>query len=282
MTTKALVLAGGGLFGIGWETGMIRGLEASGLSLSDSNLVIGTSAGAVVGTNLRQDGSMSASYERFTHVDDESTEIGVDFDPVEYMKQLSELRSTSKNRKQFLQSVGKWAVSAKTVSEDTRLHVIAKRLSGTTWPQQLLAITCVDAATGELEVFTVGSKIPLVQAVAASCAIPGIWPATTINDRKYFDGGLRSTANADLAAGFERILILLPSSTEESRSDIDAEIRELETLGCDVMLLVPNRASLTTAKGNPLDPACLSPSAKAGYQQGTNMSEMVNPFWLED
>jgi predicted acylesterase/phospholipase RssA len=54
------------------------------------------------------------------------------------------------------------------------------------------------------------SGVALVDAVAASCAVPGIWPPVTIAERRYMDGGVRSTTNADLARGSDRILILNP------------------------------------------------------------------------
>ena len=60
-------------------------------------------------------------------------------------------------------------------------------------------ITAVDAVTGEFTVFTADSGVDLVDAVAASCAVPGVWPPVTIGDRRFVDGGVRSPVNADLA-----------------------------------------------------------------------------------
>ncbi|MFB7262559.1 patatin-like phospholipase family protein, partial [Streptomyces nojiriensis] len=48
----ALVLGGGGLTGIGWECGMLHGLARAGVDLSTADLVVGTSAGSVVGAQL--------------------------------------------------------------------------------------------------------------------------------------------------------------------------------------------------------------------------------------
>ena len=53
-------------------------------------------------------------------------------------------------------------------------------------------------------VFDAASDVRLLDAVGASCAVPGIWPPVTINGRRYIDGGIRSAANADLAAGCDR------------------------------------------------------------------------------
>jgi len=69
-------------------------------------------------------------------------------------------------------------------------------------------VTAVDAATGEFRTFDRDSGVPLVQAVAASCAVPGVYPPVTIGGRRYVDGGMRSAANVDLAAGVERVVVL--------------------------------------------------------------------------
>jgi predicted acylesterase/phospholipase RssA len=51
-TTKALVLAGGGVTGIAWELGVIAGLADDGLELTDADLIVGTSAGATVAAQI--------------------------------------------------------------------------------------------------------------------------------------------------------------------------------------------------------------------------------------
>ena len=50
----------------------------------------------------------------------------------------------------------------------------------------------------------------LIDAVAASCAVPGIWPPVTIGGHQYIDGGIYSVTDTDLAEGYERIVVLCP------------------------------------------------------------------------
>jgi NTE family protein len=85
--------------------------------------------------------------------------------------------------------VGAFARAASTVPEAKRRAVIAARLPAADWPQRDLRIPAVDAVTGEVVIFTRDSGVTLVDAVAASCAVPGIWPPATIGDRRYVDGG---------------------------------------------------------------------------------------------
>ena len=50
--TRALILGGGGPVGVGWESGLAVGLAREGVILSDSDLIVGTSAGSIVGARL--------------------------------------------------------------------------------------------------------------------------------------------------------------------------------------------------------------------------------------
>ena len=71
-------------------------------------------------------------------------------------------------------------------------------------------MTAVDARTGQFVVFDAAGEAGLVDAVGASCAVPGVWPPVTIGNRRFVDGGVRSVANADLAAGYQRVVIVAP------------------------------------------------------------------------
>ena len=53
-------------------------------------------------------------------------------------------------------------------------------------------------------------RASLVDAVGASCAVPGLWPPVTIGERRFMDGGMRTVANADLAHAYERVVIVAP------------------------------------------------------------------------
>ena len=88
--------------------------------------------------------------------------------------------------------------------------MIADRLPSHAWPARALLIVAVDAHTGRHRAFDRDSGVPLVDAVAASCAVPGIWPPVTIGATRWVDGGVRSSDNADLAADHERVLVLAP------------------------------------------------------------------------
>ena len=72
--------------------------------------------------------------------------------------------------------MGAFALAASTLPETKRRAVIAARLPAAGWPGRDLRIPAVDAVTGEVVIFTRDSGVTLVDAVTASCAVPGIWP----------------------------------------------------------------------------------------------------------
>ena len=60
MDRRALVLGGGGVTGIAWETGLIAGL---GIDLAAADVIIGTSAGSLVGTDIACGQDLEALYQ---------------------------------------------------------------------------------------------------------------------------------------------------------------------------------------------------------------------------
>src|SRR3954454_9697201 len=64
MVGRALVLGGGGLAGIAWETGLLAGLAEQGCDVTGADLLIGTSAGSVVATQLATALELETLYQR--------------------------------------------------------------------------------------------------------------------------------------------------------------------------------------------------------------------------
>ena len=275
---KALVLGGGGVTGIAWEIGILAGLAERGVDLTDADLVVGTSAGSVVGVDVRSGTSLADLYEKQTQPPG-SNEIyarmglGV---TVKYVRAMLLTRNPEVARAR----VGAMALRTKTVSEEARRRVIESRLPIQQWPAGRLQITAVDALTGDLVVFDAASEAPLLDAVGASCAVPGIWPPVTINGRRYIDGGVRSAANADLAAGCDRIIIIAPlvSGYGPLASPVN-QARALSEAGARVAVIKPDQAALRAIGKNVLDPARRPASAQAGYAQAESAAQETKAVW---
>jgi NTE family protein len=126
-----------------------------------------------------------------------------------------------------------------------------------------LLVPVVDAASGDRRVLDRASGVDLVDAVAASSAVPGVWPPVTIEGSRYIDGGVWSLTNTDLASGHDRVLVLAPI--------VDPALEaEITGLGPDVRVEVvcPDAASIEAFGTDVLDPANREPSARAGHAQG--------------
>lgn len=204
---RALVLGGGGVTGVAWEIGMLLGLAQAGLDLAAADLFIGTSAGSVVAAQLTSGASLDQLYD--AQLADASGEIAARMSRAALARFVLAMAWPG-NPQRARARLGHAALRAKTVSEAERRSVIAQRLPSHDWPQRRLLIPAVDAETGAVVVFTMDSGVSLVDAVAASCAVPLVWPPMTIGSHRYIDGGVRSVANIDLAAGCERVVVIAP------------------------------------------------------------------------
>ena len=203
MTSKrGLVLAGGGLAGIAWEIGILRGIEdesaQTARALLDSDVVVGTSAGSAVAAQLGSGRSLDELYDR--QITGASKEIDPGVDIERDHRAVSTALSEPTRRRRRSCSGSERSHFDRTVSEAIRREVIAQRLPSHDWPDRDLRITAIDIGTGELVAFDGTSGVELVDAVAASCAVPGAWPPVTIGERRYMDGGVGSTMNLRLAA----------------------------------------------------------------------------------
>ena len=140
----------------------------------------------------------------------------------------------------------------------------------TGWPEQPLAVTAVDTATGDRRVFDRTSGVDLIDAVAASSAVPGVWPPVTLGGVRYMDGGTWSATNLDLAAGFDRVLVLAPIADPALADEIDG-------LGPAVRVetVRPDADSIAAFGADVLDPAIREPSARAGLVQGRAEADRI-------
>jgi NTE family protein len=278
---RALVLAGGGVAGIAWELGVLRGIQdvdrdlAAGLVTAD--VIVGTSAGSAVAGQITSAIPLEDLYA--AQLAETSSEIEVEFDIDGFAERLASAVGEASAPEEVRRRIGALALATPTVEESARRVAIAARLPVHAWPDQALLLTAVDAETGELTIFTRESGVLLVDAVAASCAVPGIWPPVAIGGRRYVDGGVRSAANADLASGCDKVLVITPTSAEAPTpwDSLDQEIEQLRP--AEVQAVYADAASLAAFGSNPLSPATRGPSARAGRAIGQARAAGLARFW---
>lgn len=283
--STALVLGGGGITGIAWEIGLLFGLSEGGADVTDADLIVGTSAGANVGAQITSGLSLAALYARQLRPLAETKETMAEIDPEALMALFSGVMGAS-DAQSARAAVGAAALAAPTMSERERWETIADRLPVHEWSERRLKIVVVDARTGEWRQFDRHSRVSLVDAVAASGAVPGIYPPATIGDRRYIDGGVRSGTNADFAAGNDRVLIVRAETSEmlvDGRNPLGLsfaqELAALHQSGAQTLVIEPDEVSAGARGPNPLDPSRREASANAGRAQGREWAERVGSFW---
>lgn len=276
MTQRALVLGGGGITGIAWEWGILAGLARAGVDLTSADLVVGTSAGSVVGAQVAAGLDLEDRYR--AQLEPPDGEVGAVLGRGTLLR-LGLAMIGPRAPQRVRARIGRLALRTPTVPEEERLAVIRSRLPVHEWPDRALKITAVDAETGEFRVFDRESRVPLTAAVGASCAVPGVWPPVTVAGRRYIDGGMRSGSNADLAAGAERVVVLAP--LPRGIGPMTGVATQVEALRArsSVALVSPDAAALRAIGRNVLDPARRAAAARAGLAQASAAAEEVRAVW---
>lgn len=296
MTTRALVLGGGGPAGIAWELGLIAGLDGEGVRLSEADVFIGTSAGSVVGALLalgRDPAELFATqHRRAGEAAPAGTTDGA-FDLMPLMAQFIKLYTSDDPPQQLRAGIGAFALQAKVaMAEDEFVATFsgADVLGNSAWPERPYICTAVDAESGEFVTWTKESGVPLIRAVASSCCVPGIFPPVTLNGRRYIDGGMKSPVNAELAAGYDRVVIVnvtsgmeraapLPAIAERAKQRDDAEIGAITAAGGAAETILPDDASAAAIGLNLMDFSRVGEIADLGAAQGKREAARLRVFW---
>lgn len=294
MTTRAIVLGGGGPVGIAWESGLLAGLAECGIDVSNADSIIGTSAGSAVGAQLamgRRPAQLHAAVAADSARTDPSPTRGnagntpaPDLTPL--MTFMQRAATGDADPVELRREIGAFALSAPTMSEEAFIATFGQALAGAdSWPHPGYQCTAVDALTGEFVTWTAASDVPLNRAVASSCSVPGIYPPVTINGRRYIDGGMRSATNADLARGCDVALVVAvsvnaPGPMSEIRERrLQGELDQVRESGGRLELIQPDQASQEALGLNLMDFRRRAGAAAAGYAQGKAEATRLAGFW---
>ena len=279
--TRGLVLAGGGLAGIAWETGLLLGIADEFPDAADtvlrSDVLVDTSAGSAVSAQISSGVGLQELFDRQIAGTVREIDPGVGIDEITELF-VTAMMTPGAGKEQKLQRIGAVAAAADTVAESVRRQVIADRLPSHDWPDRVLRLTGIDIETGELAVFDRNSGVPLVDAVAASCAVPGVWPPVTIAGRRYMDGGVASMVNMAVASDCDAVLVLVPSGENSPSPFGDGAAAKVKAFPAPTLAVFADDDALAAFGPNPLDPQCRTPSALAGRAQGRRCAAAVAEF----
>jgi NTE family protein len=289
---RALVLAGGGAAGNAWELGLIAGLSNAGVDVTDADLIIGTSAGSTVAAQVTSGIRPAELYAAIlAEVPPPPARNGRShrgraptFSGPNYMEWSNGIIGSAANASDMRRRMGAAALDRDSSdgSSPTRWRdIVAARLPSQLWPQQRVLIAAVDARTGEPVVFDRHSGVDLVDAVAASTS--AMMPYR-IGEGRYINGGYRRSENADLAAGYGRVLVLSPFGGRsrmplEWGMDLATQVDELRAGGSRVETVFPDSGAGDVFDANALDPSTRPQAARGGYAQGRALAELLAEFW---
>ena len=291
---RALVLAGGGTAGHAWELGLIAGLSDARVDLTEADLIIGTSAGSTVAAQITSGTRPAELYAAILaevpqpHAGGAGSDrrSAPSFSALHYMEWSNRIIGAAKDASDMRRRMGAAALDmdASDGFSPTRWRdIVAARLPSQHWPQQPVLITAVDAHTGVPVVFDRHSGIDLVDAVAASTS-NGFGGPYRIGENRYINGGYRRSENADLAAGYGRVLVLSPFGGRsrmplEWGMDLATQIDELRAGGSTVETVFPDGGAGDVFDANAMDPSTRPQAARGGYDQGRALAKLLAEIW---
>jgi NTE family protein len=290
---RTLVLGGGGEYYLAWYSGFFHGLLERGVDPAGvADMVVGTSAGAYVGSSLTSG--------HFDHLRQEFDFFGefpsrfAQLAPVAAAN-LGQQRARELNfavtsgDPETIRAIGHAALAANNSVNGDAVDRLAWMLtddSRSGWPPAKMFTTANDCYTGERLV--VGQAVarrngvPLAHATAASSSLPGVIGPTLIAQRFCMDGGIASTwAHTDLVAGSRRALVVTLTNGYEGSllsgipHDIYREIDALEATGTSAMLIIAG----TPPGVDLLDPRQIAPALRTGYERATVEAPKIADFF---
>ncbi len=269
---RALVLGPGGRLGVAWTAGLAAGLRRAGLDLGEADLIVGTSAGAIVGAVLAAGGDPGRLGVLPVRRSPDGPAAPRRPDPAVTGAVFAALDDSGADPAEKRRRVGRIALGTVDAAAEERVVDQRAALIGTdAWPSRRLLIPAVDAESGEPVVWEAASGVPLVRAVAASSAFPGFDPPVAVDGRHHLDGALRAGTNADLAAGARTVLVVEPLAH-----------RRPGAAAGSARVLAPEPAAVRLLDADPGDRESWEEIHRLGREQGEAAAEGLRAFWRPD
>jgi NTE family protein len=284
---RGLSLGGGGVFFVAWQLAYLHELAVRGLRLDTADRVVGTSAGSVVGTGLVAGrlGWMHRELSLLTRapglISKMAPTAALNPSQERAVTQFQQAADADPDR---VRAIGHAALAAVTVSPAVPRRNLGILAGVRRWPAPSLRISCVDAYSGERCIISDRSGVPIAAAMAASSAVPGLFPTQPVGDRQCMDGGLAGTGtHLDVLAGAERVLVLaLTDGTEIAEGmmtiapgAIRRELDQLVASGATVEVRVPEAVDLETLMSADAVPMAVE---MAGRQAAADHADLA-AFW---
>ncbi|MDT7726391.1 MAG: hypothetical protein QOI21_2967 [Actinomycetota bacterium] len=272
---RAVVLGAGGVVGTAWMAGLAAELRDRGVDMAEADLVVGTSAGAIIGAILATGQALGPLATPRAPADTGNAPPAPN--PEHLGEVFAVLNDPNLDPMTARRRVGQLAIALGAATEQAQLARMEALITAREWPDSRLLITTVDTETAQRQVWHRASGVPLVPAVASSMAFPGTSPPITISGRRYMDGGLWSATNADLAAGARTLIVVEPLAHLFPREPLH---QELAAVGADTVVMInPNPAAVNAFGPDLHSRAAWLPAYEAGARQAAELAERLHATW---
>ncbi len=284
---RTVCFGGGGVFFVAWQIGFLKALTDAGVVIDPVDRVIGTSAGSIVAT-LFTAGRAQDFFGELSLLAKVPALISAlapagDLHPSQqHALQLFQVATTGDPA--VAAAIGHAALAAHTPQPTTMRRNIALVTRLRSWPSPALHTSAVDTLTGDRCIVTHESGVPTASALAASTAIPGVFPPQQVLDRKCMDGGICGTGtHLDVLAGAKRALVLslraLADTNESGMTQNPAsskgELDALKASGTKVFTASPTHFTLEEL----MSPSAVGSALEMGMSQGSADAERFGDFW---
>lgn len=285
MTSFALVLGGGGMVGVAWEVGVLAGLADAGIDITEADLIVGSSAGSLVGTQLRQGRTLASMVENQRN----PTNDGISGPPLNtdlsgLIEIMGAIRGAKERTPELFQKVGRLAMDADTPPESEWIGRFELLVGDDDWPDGDLRLNAVDCNTGTRRSWSKADGVPLAAAVASSCAIPGVFPPISLDGSRFTDGGLWSSSNLDvvLDTDVECAIFVGPlrAGDPSATKALEREIAQLESAGRRAAAIVPGEAFATEIGAmNLMNPEFRERGVDLGFEDASASMDVVQALF---
>ena len=279
----ALALSGGGHYGIAFHIGYLKGLFDKGIDLRTVDYIIGTSAGSQVSTTISSMIDWDTIWqEQIIEKVNETTPIS-DKEMGELFQAFDQLAKESKSTKAWVDGMGEISKNTQpNVSLDARRDMIRNRLGSVPleWNDKL-NIVATELETSERKVFNAQSGVALIDALAASSALQGVWQPIPINGYHYYDGGSYSMENPDVVDDAVKVIVLTTNLPIETPYALDQLVEQMKADGKDIYVVKPSDEVVSILQAyqyNTVNADMREEIAQAAVKQGATDYEQLKSF----
>jgi len=281
--TRAVVLGSGAALGRSWEIGMLKGLRDGGVDLTAADLLVGSSAGAIVSAQIRAGRSIDDLYAVLleppapTSPDNDSRGRNErSAEDTRYFQDTLRMWSGAAEDVAVRIEMGKRALATPhPISDDVQRANMRTRLGVDTWPSASLKIAAVDISDGSVRFFDSTQGVPIETALAASAAQPGLQAPVAVGANRYMDGGVAGT-NIDGAAGYDVVIGITPFT---ARTKTSQEMDVVRASGGQVIDIAADDESRKVMGSNLADRSRARASAEAGLRQAVTAATVLRDLW---